>query len=59
MRRSWWWRTTSWCATMWWRNCGLGYRTLDCGERRPRRSPIVEGGPAFDLLFTDVIMPGS
>ena len=35
----------------------LGYRTVDAANG-PAALNLIEGGQAFDLLFTDVIMPG-
>jgi PAS domain S-box-containing protein len=36
----------------------LGYRTVGAANG-PAAMNLIEGGQAFDLLFTDVIMPGS
>ena len=36
----------------------LGYRTVGAANG-PAALNLIEGGEAFDLLFTDVIMPGS
>ena len=36
----------------------LGYRTVGAANG-PAALNLIEGGQAFDLLFTDVIMPGS
>jgi PAS domain S-box-containing protein len=36
---------------------GLGYTTIAAGDGREAMSHVL-GGAAFDLLFTDVIMPG-
>jgi CheY-like chemotaxis protein len=35
----------------------LGYRTVNAANG-PAALNLIEGGQAFDLLFTDVIMPG-
>jgi PAS domain S-box-containing protein len=35
----------------------LGYRTLQAGDG-PEALALIDAGAAFDLLFTDVIMPG-
>jgi PAS domain S-box-containing protein len=37
--------------------CGLGYRTIDAADSREAMLHVEKGEP-FDLLFTDVIMPG-
>jgi CheY-like chemotaxis protein len=36
----------------------LGYRTVGAANG-PAALSLIEGGQKFDLLFTDVIMPGS
>ncbi len=36
---------------------GLGYKTIAASDGRAAMA-IVEGGEPFDLLFTDVVMPG-
>jgi CheY-like chemotaxis protein len=36
---------------------GLGYRTISAAGPREALA-VVEGGAAFDLLFTDMVMPG-
>jgi len=38
--------------------CSLGYMTIAAADGR-KALALVERGVAFDLLFTDVIMPGS
>ena len=56
-RPSWWWRTTRWCAIRTAQLQGLGYRTV-AAANGPAALSLIEDGEAFDLLFTDVIMPG-
>ena len=57
-RPSWSSRTMRWCATSSSRSCkSLGYKTI-VGRRWPRGLAVVDRGEPFDLLFTDVIMPG-
>ena len=36
---------------------GLGYRVEACGSTR-EAAALIEGGAAFDLLLSDVVMPG-
>ena len=58
-KRSWSSRTTSWCADYVLTQLhSLGYVTLDAANAAEALA-IVDAGNAFDLLFTDVIMPGA
>ena len=58
-RRSWWSRTTRWCATMSSRSStSLGYSTLAAANAAEALAHGRRPATQFDLLFTDVIMPG-
>ena len=58
-RPSWSSRTTRWCANTWSAQLrSFGYATLAAANAAEALA-IVDGGAAFDLLFTDVIMPGA
>ena len=53
-----WSRTTGWCGIMSSPNCRPWGMSHWLREMPPKRSPLSMQIPTFDLLFTDVIMPG-
>ena len=57
-RPSWWWRTMRWCATSSPRNCTISATGPSAAADGPAALAQIRNGEAFDLLFTDVIMPG-
>ena len=57
-RPSWWWKTTRWCATSSPRSCRASATGRVAAADGPAALTMIESGQPFDLLFTDVIMPG-